>query len=198
MGYYVCEYWGSSGGCDMWMVGPNFTPRKAEFGSKLKEVQESGGALEGGDGSEPQGVKGLPKEKRLELREKLNHGRGDMTLQEWDDFLADLVDWGIITNNERNHANGLLGVVPENGSLCSVFPQDYERFGANPYTWTKDGFTFESKLVDDLWTGDPVKFLQGLDAHILRWAAGGNMVNAVSSEREAIRKVGQILQEILW
>ncbi len=200
MGYLVCEYLGNSGGytgCDAWLIHPNFTPRKAEFGSKLKELQASGALLEGGEGSGKQGLEALPETQREELREKLHNGRGDMTLQEWDDFLADLVDWGIITEKERGYANGTDSACPP-GGMTSVRPQDYERFGPNPLTWMKDGLTYEDTLKDDLWTGDPMKFLHGLDAYNLRRAADWNLLGATSSEREAIRKVGQILQEILW
>lgn len=34
------------------------------------------------------------------LLERLHNGQGNLTLQKWDDFLADLVDLGMITNSE--------------------------------------------------------------------------------------------------
>ena len=60
-----------------------------------------------GESTDKQDVKELSEETKAELREKLHNGRGDMTLQEWDDFLADLVELAIITNTERSYANGL-------------------------------------------------------------------------------------------
>ena len=49
-----------------------------------------------------------------------------------------------------------------------------------------------------MWTGDPLKFLNKLDVYTLRNAASSGTMDIAASEREAMRRVTQILQEILW
>ncbi|NBI81697.1 hypothetical protein D3Z48_06290 [Clostridiaceae bacterium] len=190
MGYYECIYQGISGNAHAWLIVPAFTPRKAEFGSMLKKTAADG------ESTDKQDVKELSEETKAELREKLHNGRGDMTLQEWDDFLADLVELAIITNTERSYANGSMSGVPKTSDYVS--PEDRRRFGPNPMLWSENGLTFPKKQKDDMWTGDPLKFLNKLDVYTLRNAASSGTMDIAASEREAMRRVTQILQEILW
>ena len=68
----------------------NFTPRKVEH--RVPEASETGG------GQPAKGLDALSPEEKTALKNKLHNGQGDLSLQEWDDFLADLEEYGIISH----------------------------------------------------------------------------------------------------
>lgn len=103
MGYYAIRPSEYGNGV---MYLPDFTPRKAEFGKLLSKA-------EGASDKQEQPVSSLTPEQKEDFQKQLHYGNGDMTLQEWDDFLADLVEHGIITNSEIFYANGCLFEIPE-------------------------------------------------------------------------------------
>lgn len=113
-----------------------------------------------------------------------------MSLQEWDDYFADMVDWGLITDQERDYANGLSRDIPaaaQNGGT-------YFHTGSQ-------GTTLEDEF-DRLWTGGPVKFLNNLDAYMLRNSLYANLncftTPGLSPRRDARTSVAKLLQEIPW
>lgn len=108
-----------------WYI-PDYTPRKAEFG---KMLSETGSISE----DQKQTVSSLSPEQKERFRKQLHYGNGDMTLQEWDDFLADLVEYGIITNDERYYVDGSF---LETGEDARIAPHE----------------------VLDKWDGDPLEF----------------------------------------
>ena len=86
--------WSNGGAC--YFVKLNFEPRKVEHqGTFIDQITEAGGIQEN------RSVETLSSEQKSALRDKLNNGRGDMSLQAWDDFLADLEEMGVITHDER-------------------------------------------------------------------------------------------------
>ncbi len=183
MGYFVITNFKDLGACYSWMVKPNFDPRRAEFG---KLLAESGREV----GSKQQNVANLPPEQKEIFREKLSRGRGNMTLQEWDDYLADMVDWGLITDKERDYANGLSRDIPAAAQN-----------GGTYFHTSSLGTSLEDEF-DRLWTGDPVKFLNNLDAYMLRNSLYANLncftTPGLSPQRDACTSVAKLLQEILW
>ena len=91
--YSPVEY--SNGGA-CYFVKLNFEPRKVEHkGTFSDQIAEAGSVRESPS------VESLSSEQLSALREKLNNGRGGMSLQAWDDFLADLEEMGAITHDER-------------------------------------------------------------------------------------------------
>ena len=69
-------------GPNAYFVRPNFTPRQVEHKTSFGDSLSAESAPT---------VDSLPEEKIASLRDRLKQGRGDLTLQEWDDFLADQI-----------------------------------------------------------------------------------------------------------
>lgn len=151
-----------------WYI-PDYTPRKAEFG---KMLSETGSISE----DQKQTVSSLSPEQKERFRKQLHYGNGDMTLQEWDDFLADLVEYGIITNDERYYVDGSF---LETGEDARIAPHE----------------------VLDKWDGDPLEFLNQRDAYFLQNSLYGDMRCAYgtgySDQRDAYVGTQKILKEIL-
>ena len=159
------------------MYVPDFTPRKAEFGKLISKAESA-------SDEQKQPVSSLSFEQKEDLRKQLHYGNGDMTLQEWDDFLADLVEHGIITNSERFYANGFIFEMPERaqtGSACLCAPS--------------------TEAVDQMWDGDPLKWLQQMDTYFLQNSLYDDMrcANSMgfSGQRDAYVEVQSILKDIL-
>ncbi|MCI8857212.1 MAG: hypothetical protein HFH26_11830 [Clostridiaceae bacterium] len=174
--YPLTNNYGSMYNCGLLYL-PNYTPRKAEFG---KMLSETGGISE----DQKQTVSSLSPEQKERFRKQLHYGNGDMTLQEWDDFLADLVEHGIITNDERFYANGSFYETPE-----GVLRGD------------ADARTASSDVVDHLWDGNPLKWLNQMDAYFLQNSFYRDMRCAYgtgySGQRDAYVGTQKILKEIL-
>ena len=109
-------------------------------------------------------------------------------MQEWDDFLADMVDMGLISNDERMYANGLMREIPEaaqsNGAHFSYQPVGNLQVEPE-YTWT----------------GDPLKWLDDMDIFMLKNEMYANLecknTFGYSAQRDAYMKVSQMLRDIL-
>lgn len=184
MGYHVVLWEGESANCIIQMVGPAFTPRKAGegAGTSFRDV-----LMKELNGKAP-GVDDLSAQWKDILRGRLHNGRGDLTLQEWDNFLADLVDLGLLTNDERFFANGIMSSLP-----------DAARGGEYTATWA--GPRGSREALSDFWNGNPLDFLEqrerllqlgGMTGQMDRMSAAGE-----GNERDAYRKVAQIVKDLL-
>lgn len=159
-------------GPNMYFVRPNFTPRQVEH------KDASGTQL---DADSAPTVDSLPEEKKAALRSRLNQGQGNLSLQEWDDFLADLEEAGIITHDERFFANGTLHDIPEevlqNGSMMT---------------------TASSAPA---WSGNPLQWLNDMDVHALRNRLYANMncqyAQGCSGQRDACQRVSGLIKQLL-
>ena len=97
------EIWTRSG--DWWIVQPNFTPRKVDHKSFADQAADAAGSQKAPT------VADLSAEVKSAMRERLHNGRGGLSLQEWDDFLADLEEAGVIIKAEgKTRAISLPGV----------------------------------------------------------------------------------------
>ncbi len=97
-------------------------------------------------------VEELSEEERLALRHWLEKDGGKVSEENWDNFLADLVDIGLITNQERLNITGPL--VP----LCP-------------------GSMMQVNRLLDTWDGDPVSWLSQMGQcfeNSLQWVKNGN------------------------
>jgi len=186
MSYYTYSMHERTSTYDCCLVKPNFTPRKAGAAS-------SGSFGEWVNGTKnavtEQSVSSLSPQERADLCKKLNHGQGGLTLQEWDDFLADMVDMGLITNDERMYANGLMREIPEAAQNGGVHFSRYPA-GIDP-----------DIEPEQFWSGDPLKWLNNMDIFMLKNELYANLAckNAVgcSAQRNAYQNVSKILMEIL-
>lgn len=166
-------------------VRPNFVPRKAgqdadkTFQSEWTENELSSASQSVADTGT------LTVEQKESLLDRLHHGKGNLTLQEWDDFLADLVDLDLISNTDRMYANGFLADIPEDALHGGVHVT--VTYGASP-----DEF---------LWEGDPVKWLNDIDLYLFKEGLYAEMdrksTAGISNQKASCQKVAQILKEIL-
>ena len=175
--YSPVEY--SNGGA-CYFVKLNFEPRKVEHkGSFSDQIAEAGSVRESPS------VESLSSENLSALREKLNNGRGGMSLQAWDDFLADLEEMGVITHDERFFANGTLRDIPAAAQ--------------NGGTYFGQGNTAGDTM--QIWKGNPLQWLDELDLYALKNQLYANIgsgyaINS-SGQRDAYQKISQIVKEIL-
>lgn len=181
MGYYSYTLVERTPEGSTYFVGPSFTPRKVDP-EKIEAAKKKEFDLKAAGKAGEEEYNAL-KANKAQLLEKLNYGRGNMTLQEWDDFLADLVEMNIITDSERFYANGISRDVPE----ASMRPGGYTGPGGLEKEW------------DQLWQGDPVKWLNDADVYMLKYQLYGNLDGyAISTggQRAAYMKLMDIIKEI--
>lgn len=166
-------------GENSWLVVPNFVPRKVEH----KDFADQAGDA-AGDRKAPT-VADLSGEVKSAMRERLHNGRGGLSLQEWDDFLADMEEMGVITHDERFYANG---------SLCEI-PEAVHKYGTAFLDVKAPG------RRADIWQGDPLRYLDNMDVYMLKNQLyanmGCNFDITLSSQRSAYQKVAQVVREIL-
>lgn len=170
------EVWTPMG--DFWLVRANFTPRKVEH----TFAEEAAGAA--GPQKRPT-VSDLSAEVKTALKKRLHNGRGGLSLQEWDDFLADMEELGVITHDERFYANG---------SLCEI-PEAVHKYGSALLDINVPG------KKSDIWKGDPLSYLDNMDVYMLKNQLYANMgCNydiTLSSQRSAYQHVAQVVREVL-
>lgn len=180
IGNYIYSEPQQSGGCTMQFVKLNFEPRKVEHKDTF------GNQLSAAGNQEAPSVETLTTEMKNALKSRLHNGRGDLSLQEWDDFLADLEELGIISHDERFFANGTLRDIPESA--------------LNGGTHFSNGNT--SRSIGEMWNGDPLEWLDSMDVFMLKNQLYANMEcqyhSGRSGQRDAFQKVAQIVRGILY
>ena len=175
-GYFSFEDRFHENGYTATRVKPNFTPRPSGTGDFAGMFTEE----------ELKNPKQVINKTRGEFKKRLNYGQGGMTLQQWDDVLADLEDVGLITNEERFYANGLLcpcGTKRGNSIVLFSTARSYSAFDAPSL-----------EKFNDLWQGDPQKYLKDLDAYMQKY---GLYSDPSGSQQAAFKHVLKILDEIL-
>jgi len=179
IGNYIYSPVEQAAGYSCCFVKQNFVPRKVNH-SAIPAVTDDSSE----NRSKPS-VETLSSEQKTSLKNKLNNGRGDLSLQEWDDFLADLEEYGIISHDERFIANGTLRDIPEEA--------------LHGGTHFKSGNT--STEIAQMWKGDPLTWLDDMDVYMLKnelyTAIGSRYMYEPSEQREAFRKVSQIVRAVL-
>lgn len=170
-----------SNGSVCYFVKLDFEPRKVEHKESFSgQVAEAGGI------QKTPSVETLSSEQKSALREKLDNGRGNMSLQAWDDFLADLEEMGVITHDERFFANGTLRDIPSAAQ--------------NGGTHFSPGNTTSDLM--QMWKGDPMQWLDDMDLYALKNQLyaniGGRFVINSSGQRDAYQKLSQIVKDILY
>ena len=180
IGNYVYTPMEKSNGCACYFVRPDFVPRKVEH------EESFGGQVRGESGQERPSVETLSAEQKSLLRDKLTGGRGGLSLQEWDDFLADLEEMGVITHDERFFANGTLHDIPEAAQNGGTY------FGSGSIT----------RDTMQMWKGNPLQWLNDMDVYALKNQLYANMDSrytmGLSGQRDAYQKISQILKGILY
>ena len=180
IGNYIYSEPQQCGSCTMQFVRPNFEPRKVEHKGTFGTQLSASGHWEAPS------VKTLSAELKNTLKSQLHNGQGNLSLQEWDDFLADLEEIGIISHDERFFANGTLRDIPESA--------------LNGGTHFSNGNTSQS--IGQMWNGDPLKWLNSMDVYMLQNQLFANMgcqySSGCSSQRDALQKVAQVIRDILY
>lgn len=197
MELFVSEYVGQSSGCMVYFIRPNFTPRKAgqnretPFGEQMSETAAK--IISDGNAektiTDPQDLTTEQKEKLLD---RLHYGRDEeVSPQEWDDFLADLVDFGIISNSERMYANGITQPISE-----SIMRSDLSGDGIGV---GRDILSIPDLL--EMWTGNPLEWLGNMDVYLLKAIRcdelDGYGTAGLSNQRAACAKIAEIVRNLL-
>ena len=155
----------------------NFTPRKVE--PRVPDASQTG------EGQPATGLDALSPEEKTALKNKLHNGQGDLSLQEWDDFLADLEEYGIISHEERFFANGTLREIP--GAVL--------RDGSHAFHGSVD------QDVGNMLKGDPLSWLDDMDVYMLKnqlyASMGSRYMYEPGGQRAAFQKVSQITKDLL-
>lgn len=117
------------------------------------------------------------------LLEKLHNGRGDLSKDEWDGFLLDLVDLGLITDIERLHTSGKFLALPDPDKNGQV------KF----HTPVREVFTD--------WPGDPLAWLDKMNLLLTQECkyaeleGRGNL--GLFRQKDACAKVAQLVRALL-
>lgn len=154
----------------LYLVTPDFTPRKVD----PAKVETSKGL---------DTLDTLERNKEV-LQKKLNNGRGNLSLQEWDDFLADLEEMAVITHDERMYANGITHEIPDDAIHGT-------------YTFSSD--VNPNEEWDLLWDGNPLQWLERVDLYMLKYELYAHMEGKIanrSAQRAAYIKLIDIIKEI--
>ena len=155
----------------------NFTPRKVE--PRDPNASQTAG------GQPAAGAEALTREEKAALKSKLHNGQGNLTIQEWDDFLADLEEYGIISHEERFYANGSIREIPE-----AVLRDGSHAWHGNVH-----------QDIGQMWKGDPLSWLDNMDVYMLKnqlyASMGSRYMLEPGGQRAAFQKVSQITKDIL-
>ena len=157
------------------LIGLKYHPKKYE----PKSNQQS-------NNNESSSLNTLSEEQKKELSAQLNSGQGNMSMEQWDDFLLSLVDFGLITNNDRMQALGC-------GSIL-MFEETLESDNIAAATALMDRFSWQ-------WTGDPLKWLDQLDfsykKQCMYLEVDGYSTKDVSCVKERVSNIADIIKELM-
>lgn len=153
----------------------NFTPREVE--PRVPDASQTAGGQPG--------VDALSREEKMALKSKLHNGQGNLTIQEWDDFLADLEEYGLISHEERFFANGTLREIP-----AAVLRDGSHAFHGSV-----------GQDVGQMWKGDPLSWLDDMDVYMLKnqlyASMGSRYMYEPGGQRAAFHKVSQLTKDLL-
>ena len=175
---------------DGYIMSPNYTPKKWEakkpsFNTQLNDSTQSAtnnSVAEKGNITEAQ---------KEEWRTKFA-GKKEFSMEEWDDFLLDLVDSNVITNGERLESMGLLIPIGNVNNLDLKSGQATEI--RNHYSSWDDCYPLSK------WTGDPFKWIEDMDFYYYKQELNAKMDNrdpeCFQRVRRNFSKISDILKEI--
>ena len=159
-----------------YFTGPEYQPKKYNPKSDLQS-----------DNNKNSSLNTLSEEQKKELTTKLNNGQSNMSMEEWDDFLLSLVDFGLITNSKRLEALGYTVVLPED--ILTRPPN------------TRNSLSLIQNISNCQWNGNPLNWLDQLDfsykkeymySEVCGYATK-NMLNV----RERISNISDIIKELM-
>lgn len=174
---------------DGYIIEPKYMPKKWEpkqFIAQLN-LQSNASAAE---------ANSIIETHKKELLDKLHAGQGDLSMEEWDDFLLQLTDMGLITNGQRMEAMGLLIPLPDlpNGitpssTECIHWVSNEEK--SDPY---------DAYLMNH-WNGNPLDFLQDMDFYLHKQMLSANLnhlgTTSIEKTRKTYDKIAEIIKGIL-
>ena len=162
-------------------------PKDSQFHTQLNHGSQSTGDTTVAD-SDVIKSNMIIEERKQELLDKLHFGQSDLSMEEWDDFLLELTDMGLITNGQRLEAMGHLIPIPdmEPGSFTVTYEQKSDPYDA---------------YLPSNWKGDPLDFIEKMDFYLYKQMLGAklNHVGTIGIEntRKTYNKIADIVKEIL-
>ncbi|MEY8322220.1 hypothetical protein AAK894_14300 [Lachnospiraceae bacterium 46-61] len=115
-------------------------------------------------------------------------GKKEFSMEEWDDFLLELTDMGLITNGQRLEAMGHLIPIPdmESGSFTVTYEQKSDPYDA---------------YLPNHWKGDPLDFIEKMDFYLYKQMLGAKLnhvgTTGIENTRKTYNKIADIVKEIL-
>ena len=175
-----------------YVILPKYRPKKwepkdSQFNTQLNYGSQSTGSTTTIDNDV---IKSniIIEEHKQELLDKLHAGQGELSMEEWNDFLLELTDLGLITNGQRLEAMGYLIPLPdmEPGSFMVTYEQK-----SDPY---------DAYLLNH-WKGDPLDYLEKLDFYLYKQMLGAKLnhvgTTGIENTRKTYNKVADIVKELL-
>ena len=130
----------------------------------------------------------IPDEQKKELLDKLHAGQGELSIEEWDDFLLQLTDLGLITNSQHLESMGFLIPIPDMKS------------GSCIVTYEQRSDLYDAYLLKH-WEGNPLDFIEKMDFYLYKQMLGAKLnhvgTTGIEKTRETYRKISGIVQELL-
>jgi len=175
-----------------YIILPKYMPKKwepknSQFNTQLNHNSQSTGSTTTIDNDV---IKSniIIEEHKQELLDKLNAGQGELSMEEWDDFLLELTDLGLITNGERLEAMGHL--IP----IADMKP------GSFMVTYEEKSDPFEGYLLE-YWNGNPLDYIQKMDFYLHKQMLGAKLNHVgktgIENTRKTYSKIADIVKEIL-
>lgn len=177
---------------DLYLKCPEYMPRRfgrsglnSGFTKQINQTTNTSASAEP-KVEHVESVDKLTSEQKDALIEKLHSGQGGLSKEDWDSFLLDLVDLGLIDNKERLHASGALLTLP-----------DTDQNGA----WHSTVSTSSVRNFFDVWNGDPLEWLEKADLYLMKKCKlaelAGNGCGSLFQQRKDCAKVFEILKSLL-
>lgn len=173
-----------------YIVAPKYMPKKweaknSQFNTQLNSNSQSNtGATQNSTTTAS-----ITEEQKKILLDKLHAGQGELSIEEWDDFLLELTDMGLITNSQRLESMGCLIPLPDNvGS------------GAHWVTYEQKADPYDIYLLEN-WEGKPLDFIQKMDFYLYKQMLGAQLnhlgTTSMENTRKTYQKVSDIVKEVL-
>lgn len=167
---------------NLYLMKPNYTPpvKRDESESFWSRISKEKPPVPSGGSASSLGK--LTQEEKTALRYWLEKDGGKVSEEHWDNFLADLVDVGLISNEERRLTNGSLLTLDANALKHMSFS--------------------EFNQMQDVWTGNPLDWLEQMSFYCsmgIRYAELDNSASSgVISHKAACDKVLRLTREIWY
>ena len=174
-----------------YMLTPKYTPKKWEPKNTSFNTQLNGSAPSNTNNNLAQNSN-ITEVQKKEWSTKFA-GKKELSMEEWDDFLLDLVDRNVIANSDRLEVMGFLIPIGDVKDINLEPNQGVEVHNSCSTGW-------EDLYPLSKWTGDPFKWIEDMDFYYYKQELNAKMDNrdpeCFQRVRRNFSKISDILKEI--